>query len=100
MEYLTDFAKKAVETLIDGTFSDGGTGSFKELYDSLLASDNADNYYVLRDLDDYFKTLVKICEDYADKDGFARKQLKNVANSAYFSSDRTIKEYAKEIWNI
>lgn len=100
MEYLTDFAKNAVETLIDGTFSDGGTGSFKELYDSLLASDNADNYYVLRDLDDYFKTLVKICEDYADKDGFARKQLKNVANSAYFSSDRTIKEYAKEIWNI
>ena len=99
-DYLTDLAKSAVETLIDGTFSDGGTGSFKELYDSLLASDNADKYYVLYDLDAYFKTLVKICEDYADKDGFARKQLKNVANSAYFSSDRTIKEYAKEIWNI
>ena len=96
-KYLEGLAKTAVDTLIDGTFSDGGTGSFKELYDSLL---NEDNYFVLYDLDAYFKTLVKICGDYEDKEIFAEKQLKNVANSAYFSSDRTIKEYAEEIWNI
>lgn len=95
--------KKAVEALIDGTFSDGGTGGFKELYDSLIkgASWHApDNYFVLYDLKGYTQTLLKINKDYSDKTAFAVKQLKNVANAAYFSSDRTIKEYARDIWEI
>ena len=95
--------KKAVEALIDGTFSDGGTGGFKELYDSLIkgASWHApDNYFVLYDLKGYTQTLLKINRDYSDKTAFAVKQLKNVANAAYFSSDRTIKEYARDIWEI
>ncbi len=96
-------AKRAVETLIDGTFSDGGTGGFKELYDSLTIGASwhkPDNYFVLYDLPELVKTVIKISEDYSDKTAFAVKQLKNVANSAYFSSDRTIKEYAEEIWEI
>ena len=95
--------RKAVESLVNGTFSDGGSGGFQELYDSLIkgASWHApDNYFVLYDLGSFVQTLIKICNDYADKKSFAEKQLKNVANSAYFSSDRTIKEYAKEIWDI
>ncbi|MCX4287226.1 MAG: glycogen/starch/alpha-glucan phosphorylase, partial [Clostridia bacterium] len=92
-----------VKTLIDGTFEDGGTGSFKELYDSLTVGASwhkADNYFVLYDLESYVNALLKINGDYKDKNSFAEKQLKNVANSAYFSSDRTIKEYADEIWEI
>lgn len=95
--------KKAVETLVDGTFSDGGTGAFKELYDSLVKGASwhkPDNYFVLYDLESYVKTLVTICRDYKNRKEFAKKQLSNVANSAHFSSDRTIKEYAADIWRI
>lgn len=101
IKYIADINhKKAVESLIDGTFSDGGSGEFRELYDSLLNIDNPDNYFVLYDLDSYVQTLIKICGDYTDKKAFATKQLMNIANSAYFSSDRTIREYAKYIWKI
>lgn len=94
---------KAVKTLIDGTFSDGGKDSFKELYDSLTVGASwhePDNYFILYDLGSYVNALLKINADYKDKRPFAVKQLKNTANSAYFSSDRTIKEYADEIWEI
>ncbi|MDE7329838.1 MAG: glycogen/starch/alpha-glucan family phosphorylase, partial [Clostridia bacterium] len=93
----------AVRTLTDGTFSDGGTGCFKELYDALTVGapwHAADNYFVLHDLESYVQALLKINADCKDEEAFAVKQLKNTANSAYFSSDRTIKEYAKEIWQI
>ncbi|MDE7082907.1 MAG: glycogen/starch/alpha-glucan family phosphorylase [Clostridia bacterium] len=102
IEYLSRH-KAAVESLIDGTFSDGGTGCFKELYESLTVGASwhkPDNYFVLYDLQSFVETLLKINRDYKDKKAFAVKQLKNTANSAYFSSDRTIKEYAKEIWEI
>lgn len=92
--------RKAVDSLIDGTFSDGGTGCFKDLYDSLINAENPDGYFVLYDLDSYVKTLLSICKDYNNKINFAKKQLANVASSAYFSSDRTIKEYADYIWHI
>lgn len=95
--------KRAVETLVDGTFSDGGTGYFSELYQSLTQGASwhkPDNYFVLYDLQSYVRTLLKINRDYSDAKAFAVKQLANVANSAYFSSDRTIKEYARDIWNI
>ncbi|MDE6613268.1 MAG: glycogen/starch/alpha-glucan phosphorylase, partial [Clostridia bacterium] len=87
--------KRAVETLIDGTFDDGGTGYFKELYDSLTVGASwhkPDNYFVLHDLSGYVQTLLQINTDSADKKSFALKQLANTANSAHFSSDRTIKE--------
>ena len=93
----------AASTLIDGTFSDGGSGDFKELYDALTVGASwhkPDNYFVLHDLQSYVDALLKINADYKNKKEFAVKQLKNIANSAYFSSDRTIKEYATDIWEI
>lgn len=95
--------KRAVETLTDGTFSDSETGCFKELYDSLTVGASwhkADNYFIMYDLSSYVQSLLKINQDYKDGKAFAVKQLKNVTNSAYFSSDRTIKEYAANIWEI
>lgn len=92
-----------VKTLIDGTFSDDGTGCFKDLHDALTIGASwhiADHYFVLHDLQSNVEALLKINSDYKDEKSFAMKQLKNVANSAYFSSDRTIAEYAVEVWKI
>ena len=89
-----------VDTLIDGTFDDCGTGDFADLYDSLLKGESPDYYFVLYDLNSYVETLLTINEDYKNRVEFAKKQLSNTANSAYFSSDRTIKEYARDIWKI
>lgn len=95
--------KKLVDTLVDGTFSDEGTGMFKELHDSLLLGASwhePDHYKLLLDLESYVDARIKSNEDTKDKMGFARKCLYNVANSGKFSSDRTIKEYFNEIWGI
>jgi len=93
----------ALNSLIDGTFSDGDKGYFKELYFAITEGTSwhkPDQYFILRDLSDYVQTLLKINNDYIARNKFVFKQIKNIANSAYFSSDRTIGEYAKEIWKI
>lgn len=96
--------KKVVSTLIDGTVSDGGSGDFRELYTSLLdgASWHApDHYYLLGDLESYVETKLKSNQDYAnDRLAFAKKQWLNMCNAGKFSSDRTIADYAENIWNI
>ncbi len=99
----TPLCARVVEALVNGEFSDGGTGGFKELYESLIngASWHApDNYFVLYDLKSYYEALLSINADYKQKFAFAEKQLINAASAAYFSSDRTIREYANDIWKI
>ncbi len=99
-----DKIRRVVQTLMDGTFDDGGSGDFKELYDALTegASWHApDHYYVLGDLDSYVKTKVQALRDYQnDRMAFAKKQWHNICGAGKFSSDRTIREYAEEIWQI
>ena len=95
--------KRAMDALVDGTLLDGGTGMFKDIYDSLLfgtGSQPADVYYVLGDFEDYRRTRVRLDEAYTDRYGFARKCWINLCTSGKFSSDRTIKEYADELWKI
>ncbi|WP_028519615.1 glycogen/starch/alpha-glucan phosphorylase [Ruminococcus flavefaciens] len=96
--------KKVVSSLIDGTVSDGGSGDFRELYTALLdgASWHApDHYYLLGDMRDYVETKLRCIKDYsADRHAFARKQWLNMCNSGKFSSDRTIADYAANIWGI
>lgn len=95
--------KKVVDTLVDGTFDDGGTGMFSELYNSLMIGANwhrADNYFIFKDFEEYRKAHIKVDRAYRDKLNWARKCLKNLANAGKFSSDRTILAYGKEIWNI
>ena len=94
---------RVVETLVDGTFSDGGEGYFSELYRSLTEGASwhkPDHYFIFRDIDEYYRTILQADADYAHRALFAEKQLKNTANSAYFSSDRAVKEYAENIWRI
>lgn len=98
--------KKVIDTLIDGTFDDGGKtgeGSFKELHESLINGASwhaADHYYLLYDLPLYVEAKIKANNDYSDRTAFGRKCLKNVANAGQFSSDRTILQYAKELWKL
>ncbi len=95
--------KRVVDSLIDGTFSDEGTGMFKDLYDSILEGTDwhsADNYYILKDFDSYRKAQEDVDIAFRDKLGFAKKAWINMANAGKFSSDRTIAEYAKEIWKL
>ena len=99
---------RALAKLIDGTFDDGGVpsdqeGSFEELYKAL--TDGAswhvpDHYYVVGDLEDYVSTKLRCSSDYKDELGFAKKCWLNMCNAGKFSSDRTIKDYAENIWKI
>ena len=95
--------KKVLDTLIDGTLDDGGTGMFRDLYSSLIDGAHwhkADHYYILLDLIPYCDAKLRCNADYSDKKAFTRKCFMNMANSGKFSSDRTIEEYAKEIWEV
>ncbi|MDE6731317.1 MAG: glycogen/starch/alpha-glucan family phosphorylase [Oscillospiraceae bacterium] len=95
---------RVLNTLIDGTFDDGGTGMFRELYFSLLdgASWHApDHYYVLGDLENYVQAKLKANSDYKfNRAEFIKKSWINMTAAGKFSSDRTIAEYASEIWKI
>ncbi len=93
--------KKVVDTLIDGTLSDDGTGLFQNLYNSLFETlpwEKADKYYLLEDLMSYCDAKLQVNKDYADTLKFREKCFINTANAGKFSSDRTILQYAKEIW--
>ncbi|MCL2638730.1 MAG: glycogen/starch/alpha-glucan phosphorylase [Oscillospiraceae bacterium] len=95
---------RVLQTLIDGTVSDGGTGIFRELYFAL--TDGAswhvpDHYYLLGDLNSYVNAKLQINADYSGKrDEFMKKCWLNTAGAGKFSSDRTIKDYAENIWRI
>ncbi len=95
--------KKALDRLVDGSFDDQGTGMFRDLYNGILYGTNwqpGDPYYVLGDFDDYRKTRDRLYTDYKDEMKWAKMCWINICNSGKFSSDRTISEYAKEIWDI
>jgi starch phosphorylase len=95
--------KKVMDQLIDGTYNGTSFDLFKELYDSLMygvEGNPPDQYFVLKDFPEYIKAQAKIDAAYRDQKKWHRMALLNIAASGKFSSDRTISEYAKEIWNI
>lgn len=94
--------RMAMTALINGTFSND-TCLFRELYDALLngyGGSRADEYFILEDYADYQRAQLAVDYAYRDKERWARMAIYNTAKSGKFSSDRTIKEYAKEIWNL
>lgn len=84
--------------LINGFLSPENPELFREIYDSLL--NGGDEYFVLKDFDSYAQTHRRIVEAYKNREEWTKMQIMNVAKSGKFSSDRTIKEYAEEIWNL
>ena len=95
---------RVVRTLIDGTVSDGGTGIFRELYFAIMDGASwhrPDHYHVLGDLNSYIEAKLKLNADYrTDEVEFARKCWKNFTAAGKFSSDRTIADYAENVWRI
>ena len=93
---------RAVDTLIDGTFSDAG-GIFAELYASLLDGASwhrADHYCVLGDFADYTAAKLRANRDYRDTRAYAKRGLICTASAGRLSADRTVREDAKEIWGV
>ncbi len=95
--------RRALDTLVNGALSDGGTGSFGEIYNSILygASWHApDQYFTLLDLMPYIEAKLRANRDYRDAQTFGRKCLVNIASAGMFSSDRAVKQYAEGIWHL
>ncbi|SFB79592.1 starch phosphorylase [Brevinema andersonii] len=96
--------KDTLDSLINGTFTIGEDENlFRNLYDSLLYGvdgNPADTYYLLKDFDAYRKAQGTIDLLYRDRNLWAKMMLINIASCGKFSSDRTIQEYADEIWHI
>lgn len=90
--------KRAVETLIDGTFEDG-SGMLKKLYESLMTGYQPDRYLVLYDFADYVRVKEQLLRDYGSEQ-FDTKCLVNMASVGKFSADRSVSDYAKLIWHL
>ena len=96
--YYQDKRVQAVmESLVDGTFSEDHE-QFRMIYDEIMYRN--DEFMVLKDFDDYLSASKKVEQLYLDRRNFARKCLVNIAKSGWFSSDRTIDEYNRDIWHL
>ena len=89
--------RKALNSLIDGTWN-GNHDDFRPIYDELMMKN--DEYLVLADFDSYVKAQEEVSRRYEDRSAWAKSCLINIGKSAYFSSDRTIKQYGEEVWGI
>ena len=94
--------KRVLDAFTDGTLDDNGSGWFADLRRSLLepSYEPADVYYVLGDFAAYRETKDAMAADYADTRAWQRKAWVNITRSGRFSSDRTISDYAREVWKI
>ncbi len=93
--------RRALDAMVDGTVPTDDDQ--RELYHALLDGAHwhkADHYFLLWEYESYLEAKLRANRDYADRMAFGRKCLMNVASGAKFSSDRTIAQYAKEIWHI
>jgi starch phosphorylase len=90
--------RAALDLIFSNHFSRYEPGVFDPLHDALLT--HGDYYMHLADLKSYIDADKRLCDLYADPDAWARKAILNVAGSGKFSSDRTIAEYANDIWSV
>ena len=88
--------KQAIDMIQNGFFSTEEPSLFKPIIDSLF--DEGDHYMVLADYESYIKCQDKIAKAFLDRERWLKMSIINVANMGKFSSDRTIQEYAEEIW--
>ena len=89
--------RTVLEQLVNGFFEREGE-SFRPLYDYLLF--NNDEFFVLKDFAAYCEAQEEVDRRYRDEKGWRRSALFNIAKSGVFSSDRTISEYAEDIWDV
>jgi starch phosphorylase len=88
--------KRVLEMIGSGVFSPDDPGRFRPIVDSLYGYDT---YFVTADFAAYAEAHQKVARGYVDHPSWVRKAVLNTANVGWFSSDRTVREYAEEIWN-
>lgn len=86
---------KIIDQLRDETFA-GLSGGFDKIFSELIHKN--DEFFVMADFKSYIKAYEELTADYENRMKWNKIALHNVAKSGYFSSDRTIKEYAEDIW--
>jgi len=94
--------RRVVTQLINGFYSPGNPDLFRVIYDSLLGShgSSADQYFILKDFEAYAAAQKEVDIAYRNQSAWAKLVMMNTANAGKFSSDRTIEEYANEIWHL
>jgi starch phosphorylase len=90
--------KRVMDAMSADKFCPEEPGLFRPIYEKLL--NGGDQYYHLADFEAYTRMQEKVAQEFTEPSAWAKKAIMNVARSGRFSSDRTIKEYAEEIWNI
>jgi starch phosphorylase len=90
--------KAVLDAIAGGTFSPDEPGRYRALIDSLLWG--GDHYLLLADFESYVAAQDRVDALYRDADAWAVKAIANVAGMGFFSSDRTIAEYARQVWGI
>jgi starch phosphorylase len=90
--------KKIMDSLINGEWCNYRPDRFRMIFDEIM--NRNDEYFILKDFDSYVAAHEKVNELYADKLLWQKMAVYNIANSGFFSSDRTIESYAKEIWKL
>jgi len=90
--------KRVLDAIRDGFFSPDDPGRFRPIFDSLMQK--GDPYMLLADFTSYMACQDRVDACYRDPVEWTRKSIRNVAKMGYFSSDRTIREYANDIWGV
>jgi glycogen phosphorylase len=89
--------QEAIELILSGFFSHGDVQLFKPLIDSLMYKDE---YLLFADYQSYIECQDKVTQTYLDRDRWTKMSILNVARMGKFSSDRAIREYCRDIWNV
>jgi starch phosphorylase len=89
--------REAIDLISSGFFSNGDRGLFQPLVDSLLTRDD---YMLLADYQDYVECQERVSQAYADRNAWTRMSILNCARVGRFSSDRSIREYCRDIWKV
>ena len=92
------YVRRVLDAIKNNFFNLDQPGLFQPIWDALLV--HGDRYLVLAEFDAYVECQARVSSAFEDKARWAKMCIMNVANSGKFSTDRTIAEYAREIWNI
>ena len=90
--------KKVMDSLFEGEWVNYRPDKFRMIFDEIM--NHNDEYFILKDLPSYIEAQEKVAKLYQDKKKWNHMSLMNIANSGYFTSDRTIEAYATEIWGL
>jgi starch phosphorylase len=90
--------RKVIDLIGSGFFSHEEPGLFQPILDSFFR--DGDRYLILADFESYIETQKRVSEAYLDTERWTKMSIHNAANIGKFSSDRTIKQYAEEIWGV